>query len=693
MRPVSLSGLKLFDSRRRMTSLIQEALSSSPTSRFLTVGLDSRNRARPETSIVRTLCPCSSSTRYSSGNSAFFPDNMDMPTILKSPSGSSHFSESFSQRFSCTRSTRTYDSLSQASAIITRTTSGHLPASSRLELPGGEVDGGKKNQARTVRKISVNLDMLVMDKPRLGTRDAEAEPARVTSSREHADEALNWDDGVRITAPLEANALPEPSHADAHSVLLEAEIPQPPPQSDASVPFSPRLKREALPRQKRRSPSSSATTTESAERSAAGTQEGEVSLGVPRSKQLKDGQWRQADTTAVKQAMDAAANLAPKVAATPSTEKGNHVLIGRTEEELEELVVELGEQKYRGRQLHQFLYKNKGMDFNDLPLLPQKFRDDLTARGFSVGRVPVHHVAAASDGTAKLLMRLDDNRLVEAVGIPTEVERGVHRLTACISSQVGCPLRCTFCATGKGGFARNLRPHEIVSQVLSVQELFNHRVTNVVFMGMGEPLLNLPAVLAAHRCLNKALGIGQRAITISTVGVPNTIRKLAQSRLQSTLAISLHAPTQLLREQIVPSAKVYPLDALMEDCRAYFELTGRRVSFEYTLLAGVNDQPSHALQLAALLRQWDMGHHVNVIPFNPISDSEFQRPTRAAINAFLDALKSRRVTATVRVTRGLEANAACGQLRNDFQKFPLESAGTAPMVDAEADSKLEPVMG
>ncbi|KAH9702079.1 Elp3 domain-containing protein [Citrus sinensis] len=271
----------------------------------------------------------------------------------------------------------------------------------------------------------------------------------------------------------------------------------------------------------------------------------------------------------------------------------------------------------------------------------------------------------------QLLIKLEDNRLIETVGIPVEDEKGPMRLTACVSSQVGCPLRCSFCATGKGGFSRNLSSHEIVGQVLAIEEIFKHRVTNVVFMGMGEPMLNLKSVLEAHRCLNKDVQIGQRMITISTVGVPNTIKKLASYKLQSTLAISLHAPNQKLRESIVPSAKSYPLEAIMKDCRDYFQETSRRVSFEYALLAGVNDQVEHAVELAELLHEWGRGHHVNLIPFNPIEGSDYQRPYKKAVLAFAGALESHKITTSIRQTRGLDASAACGQLRNEFQKSPL----------------------
>ncbi|CAN1798198.1 Probable dual-specificity RNA methyltransferase RlmN, partial [Linum perenne] len=247
----------------------------------------------------------------------------------------------------------------------------------------------------------------------------------------------------------------------------------------------------------------------------------------------------------------------------------------------------------------------------------------------------------------------------------------------CVVIQVGCPLRCSFCATGKGGYSRNLQTHEIVEQVclvLAIEEIFKHRVTNVVFMGMGEPMLNLKAVLGAHRCLNKDVEIGQRMITISTVGVPNTIKKLSTHKLQSTLAFSIHAPNQKLRETIVPSAKSYPLDAIMKDIRDYFLQTSRRVSFEYALLAGVNDNTEHAIELAELLNKWGRNYHVNLIPFNPIEGSEYKRPTNRGVQNFASTLQARKITVSIRKSRGMDASAACGQLRNQFQKSPLLTA-------------------
>ncbi|KAH0925057.1 hypothetical protein HID58_017313 [Brassica napus] len=393
----------------------------------------------------------------------------------------------------------------------------------------------------------------------------------------------------------------------------------------------------------------------------------------------------------------------------------SQVLLGMSEPELQQLAIKLGQEGYRGKQLHHLIYKRKAKQVEDFSNLPQTFRKELVESGYKVGRSPIYQTVTATDGTIKLLLKLEDNLLIETVGIPVQEEKGITRLTACVSSQVGCPLRCSFCATGKGGFSRNLQRHEIIEQVLAIEDVFKHRVTNVVFMGMGEPMLNLKSVLDAHRCLNKVafaifpfymflandmkchscllvcfsftqdIEIGQRMITISTVGVPNTIKKLAAHKLQSTLAVSLHAPNQSLREKIVPSAKAYPLEAIMSDCRDYFQETNRRVSFEYALLAGVNDSVENALELAELLREWGKTYHVNLIPYNPIEGSEYKRPYKKAVLAFAAALESRKITASVRQTRGLEANAACGQLRNKFQKSPLlaETDGQESKPEAE----------
>ncbi|MFN4270411.1 MAG: 23S rRNA (adenine(2503)-C(2))-methyltransferase RlmN [Thermosynechococcus sp.] len=330
------------------------------------------------------------------------------------------------------------------------------------------------------------------------------------------------------------------------------------------------------------------------------------------------------------------------------------VLLGQSAAELKAWVEAQGQPGYRGQQLHQWLYQKGARSLQEITVFPKQWRDALA--NVEIGRSQVRYRHDAQDGTVKLLLTLADGETIETVGIPTG-----DRLTVCVSSQVGCPMACDFCATGKGGYRRNLASHEIIDQVLTIQGEMGRRVSHVVFMGMGEPLLNLKAVLQAVTCLNRDIGIGQRHITISTVGIPQQIQRLAEYRLQITLAVSLHAPNQALREQLIPSAKHYPLNQLIADCRAYVQQTGRRVTFEYTVLAEVNDRPQHAEELAQLLRGFQS--HVNLIPYNPIAEAAYQRPSAQRLRHFLSQLQALGVTASIRRSRGLDRQAACGQLR------------------------------
>ena len=364
-------------------------------------------------------------------------------------------------------------------------------------------------------------------------------------------------------------------------------------------------------------------------------------------------------------------------------------LLGRSLADLTAWVQQHGQPAYRGKQLHQWLYQQGARSLADISVFPKAWRAEMAAAGVGeVGRSHLHYRAEAPDGTVKFLLRLQDGQIIEAVGIPTFRRESAakrqrldaahqdsafpsssshsdtspySRLTVCVSSQVGCPMACDFCATGKGGYVRNLEPHEIIDQVLTVQEDFGQRVSNIVFMGMGEPLLNTENVLAAVRSLNTDVGIGQRAMTLSTVGIPGHIRQLAQHQLQVTLAVSLHASNQALRETLIPTARRYPLEALIDECRDYVQITGRRISFEYILLAELNDRPEHADQLAQHLRGFQ--NHVNLIPYNPIQEVDYKRPDPRRVQSFVQALQDHHIAVSVRYSRGLEADAACGQLR------------------------------
>jgi 23S rRNA (adenine2503-C2)-methyltransferase len=343
-------------------------------------------------------------------------------------------------------------------------------------------------------------------------------------------------------------------------------------------------------------------------------------------------------------------------------------LLGASVAELGVWVQQQGQPAYRGKQIHDWIYNQGVRSLNEISVLPKQWRSQIAE--VPIGRSTEHFRSEARDGTVKYLLKLADGQIVETVGIPnfkwgknvpTDDSSNLDRLTVCVSTQVGCPMACDFCATGKGGFKRNLTRAEIVDQVLTVQEDFKERVSNIVFMGMGEPLLNVNHVLGAIHCLNKDVGIGQRNLTVSTVGIRDRIRQFAQHQLQVTLAVSLHAPNQRLRQQLIPSANSYPIGELMAECREYVEITGRRITFEYVLLAGVNDLPEHAAELSRLLRGFQ--NHVNLIPYNPINEVDYQRPESDRINAFVQILQQQHITVSVRYSRGLEADAACGQLR------------------------------
>ena len=341
---------------------------------------------------------------------------------------------------------------------------------------------------------------------------------------------------------------------------------------------------------------------------------------------------------------------------------GNQALLGCSATELERWAVAEGQPAFRGRQLHDWLYTKGARSFEAITVLPKSWRLSLQQRGITIGRLLEVNRAVAVDDTTKLLLATVDGETIESVGIPTQ-----QRLTVCLSSQVGCPMACRFCASGKGGLQRSLATHEIVDQVLSLREAMDRRPSHVVFMGMGEPLLNIEAVLASIRCLNIDLGIAQRRITVSTVGVPHTLPQLAElamkslGRAQFTLAVSLHAPNQELRERLIPTACAYPFETLLQDCRHYLAVTGRRVTFEYILLGALNDQPQHAEELADQVRGFQS--HVNLIAYNPIDDEGFQRPNPETIEAFRRVLEQRGVAVSLRASRGLDQNAACGQLR------------------------------
>ena len=341
-------------------------------------------------------------------------------------------------------------------------------------------------------------------------------------------------------------------------------------------------------------------------------------------------------------------------------------LLGSSLKDLENVALNYGQAAYRGRQIHNWIYnyKNKKKNIDQIAVLPFDFRNQLKQDGFEVNDLKLKEKYLASDGTLKLLLSTEDNESIECVGIPAE-----KRLTACLSIQVGCPMDCKFCATGKEGLKRSLKVSEILDQILFIENEMNRRVTNIVFMGMGEPLLNIDELLLSIRSINEDFNISQRKITVSTVAIPKMIAKLSEKsfqvlgKCQFTLAISLHASNQIIREMIIPSAKNYNIKDIVEDCKQFVKKTGRRVSFEYLMLRGVNDKIEHAEELITLLRGFQC--HVNLIQYNQINEVEFKQTASKSIQLFQSRLSNNGIAVSFRKSRGSEKNAACGQLRQN----------------------------
>ncbi|MHB1191270.1 MAG: 23S rRNA (adenine(2503)-C(2))-methyltransferase RlmN [Armatimonadota bacterium] len=327
-----------------------------------------------------------------------------------------------------------------------------------------------------------------------------------------------------------------------------------------------------------------------------------------------------------------------------------------TTPELETLAESLGERPFRGRQIASWIYKKNIASISEMTDLPEPFRNRL-----ELHRAQVVGVQEARDGTKKLLLEFADGERVEAVFLPYK-----ERVTACVSTQVGCPVGCSFCATGIGGLVRNLTAGEIVDEVLTLEKEGARRVSHVVYMGMGEPLANYDNVIRSIRILNEEVGISERHITLSTVGLIAKIEMLAKEKLQITLAVSLHAPNDGIRRRLVPLAVRNPIERLVGACRRYSEATRRRVTYEYMLIHGVNDSNDHARELAALLRGTMC--NVNLIPYNMVEGLPYARPTRERVEAFRGVLESCGITVTQRMERGHSISAACGQLRRKSKK-------------------------
>lgn len=329
---------------------------------------------------------------------------------------------------------------------------------------------------------------------------------------------------------------------------------------------------------------------------------------------------------------------------------------------MREFFQEQGERAFRGDQVYDWLWGKGIHSFEDMTNLSKSLRAKLEEQ-FSINHIRVDHFQKSSDGTIKNAVQLHDGLIVESVLIPTQT-----RTTACVSSQVGCSLDCKFCATARLKRMRNLNPDEIYDQVVAIHKesllYYDRPLSNIVFMGMGEPLMNYKNVLASIEKItaDDGLGMAARRITLSTSGVPKMIRKLADDEVRFNLAVSLHSAVQETREQIMPFAKNFTLADLMDSLEYWYEKTNRMVTYEYVVWNGINDRPRDVDALVQFCKR--VPSKVNLIEYNPIDDGEFQQAPEAAIQMYIRALEASRIPVTIRRSRGKDIDAACGQLAN-----------------------------
>ena len=346
-------------------------------------------------------------------------------------------------------------------------------------------------------------------------------------------------------------------------------------------------------------------------------------------------------------------------------------------DEFEHQLATLGEPAYRASQILDWLYQKRVRSFAEMTDLPQPLRQRLTEI-FDFGEPEIVRVLGSRDTTRKFLLRLSDGSLIETVLIPASPAlygQKSDRRTICVSTQVGCAYGCKFCASGLEGFSRNLRPNEIVDQILMLERESGEKIDNIVFMGMGEPLANFENLMSSIRIINApwGIGIGARHITVSTSGLVPQIKKLADDPTQIRLAISLHGASDDVRNQIMPVNRRYNLTALLDACRYYVSHKKQRLTFEYILIAGVNDTDDQAHRLAAIAG--NLGAKINLIPYNTVEGLSWTRPSRNRQESFLSILRGHDVASTLRREKGHDIEAACGQLRLQSIREP-HAAGT-----------------
>ena len=330
-------------------------------------------------------------------------------------------------------------------------------------------------------------------------------------------------------------------------------------------------------------------------------------------------------------------------------------------EKLTSFVASLGEKPFRAKQLYEWMHKKLASDYDEMTNLPKSLKEKLLQSAAFTSLVVVDEKISQIDGTRKYLFSLSDGNIIESV-----LMKYNHGNSVCISSQVGCRMGCRFCASTLDGLERNLTASELLDQIYRIQKLTGERVSNVVVMGSGEPMDNYDNLIDFIRLLTdeNGLNISQRNITVSTCGIVPGIKKLADEDLQITLALSLHAPNDEVRKTLMPIAKRYSLSEVLPACQEYFEKTGRRLTFEYSLVSGVNDNLKEAKALADLLK--GINGHVNLIPVNPIKERDYVQSDRKAILDFKNYLEKNGINVTIRRQMGRDINGACGQLRKSF---------------------------
>ncbi len=327
-------------------------------------------------------------------------------------------------------------------------------------------------------------------------------------------------------------------------------------------------------------------------------------------------------------------------------------------EEVTKIVIEMGEKSFRAKQMYEWLHQKQARSFDEMSNLSNAFRQKCAERFEFIALREIQVQNSADGDTKKFLFSLPDGNLVESVFM-----RYHHGNSVCISSQVGCKMGCRFCASTLDGWERNLTPSEMLDQIYAITRITGERVSNVVVMGTGEPLDNFENLLCFIELLTdeNGLNISQRNITVSTCGIVPKILELSEKQLQITLAVSLHAPTDVKRQKLMPIAKKYAISELMAACDTYFERTGRRISFEYALVAGQNDTEEEARELISLLSGRNC--HVNLIPVNPIKERTYAPSAHNSIQAFKNKLEKNKINVTIRREMGQDIDGACGQLR------------------------------